>query len=216
MNAKALCAASIGAVVGVFVWAGISSATGFEVGYVAWGIGVAVGGLAKAAGGEGKTMGLACALIALASIFCGKVLDMQWSAPDMVRDMVIEQLTPEIYDHMLADAKDFSELDSVEQHKAFMVSHEYTERERVEDVSNDELEYFRAGPAETLRRMLDERLGFEQWRRIVADKYVSDFMANVSPVEMAVENLGVIDVLFAVLGIASAYKLGSGREEQVA
>jgi hypothetical protein len=73
MNAKAVIAAVIGALIGAAVWAATAAWTGCEFGWIAWGVGALVGGRAMILEGSGAKMGAFCALLALTSIFIGKM-----------------------------------------------------------------------------------------------------------------------------------------------
>src|SRR5688572_20567501 len=70
----ALIGAAIGGLIGAAVWAAIAYATNFEIGYIAWGIGVAAGfGAAVGAkGGTDVATGGIAALAAVAGIGLGK------------------------------------------------------------------------------------------------------------------------------------------------
>jgi hypothetical protein len=76
---KAMIAAVAGGIVGALVWGAISCFTGYEVGYVAWGIGALVGFLSAAVGGEGFTNGLFCAVITILALMGGKVMAVKLS-----------------------------------------------------------------------------------------------------------------------------------------
>ena len=69
---KAIVAAIIGGIVGALIWGAIAHFTGYEVGYVAWGIGALVGFLSAKAGGEGMPNGAICAVITIAALLAGK------------------------------------------------------------------------------------------------------------------------------------------------
>lgn len=75
----------VAAILGGVVWAGIVTGTGYEVGYVAWGVGLIVG-LAVAAGSPspGVGHGLTAAGLAAAGLLLGKVLIYSWAMPGLV------------------------------------------------------------------------------------------------------------------------------------
>lgn len=70
------CAAGVvGGLIGAAIWAGITFATGYEIGWIAWGIGFVVGfGVRMGAGDEnqGAVPGLTAAVIAVLAILVGK------------------------------------------------------------------------------------------------------------------------------------------------
>ena len=72
---KWVVAGTVGGLVGAAIWAGISYATNFEVGYIAWGIGLLVGICVRLVAGEneeGFAPGLTAAVIALGAVVLGK------------------------------------------------------------------------------------------------------------------------------------------------
>jgi hypothetical protein len=72
----ALVGGAVAAVLGGAAWGLIANATGYEIGYVAWGLGVLSGlGVVLAAGGrKGPALQLLAVLSSLAAIFIGKYL----------------------------------------------------------------------------------------------------------------------------------------------
>lgn len=74
---KGLIAGIIAGIAGAALWAGIAAVTGFEIGWLAWGIGAAVGA-AVAWGSEGSpvTGGLAV-VIAILAIVTGKYITVE-------------------------------------------------------------------------------------------------------------------------------------------
>ncbi len=73
MKPAGLLGGLIGSIIGAVIWAAIVHFAEYEVGFVAWAVGGLVGIGAVKFGGRGQTLAIACAIIALASIFCGKV-----------------------------------------------------------------------------------------------------------------------------------------------
>jgi len=69
-----LIGAVVGGAIGAAVWALVSNLTGYEIGFVAWGVGVAAGvGMVVASGGRaGAIGGVLAALVALTAVAIGK------------------------------------------------------------------------------------------------------------------------------------------------
>ncbi|MCP4589662.1 MAG: hypothetical protein GY842_02865, partial [bacterium] len=114
MKVRAIIGAAAAAVLGAVVWAVITSATGYEVGIVAWGIGLAVGIGAKAFGGEGQVLGVVCAALALGSIFVGKVVAVQHVTEGQISGLMEAALDESFYEEVRQDAQHFAELESDE------------------------------------------------------------------------------------------------------
>ena len=71
--------ALVGGTIGALVWALIARLSGYEIGFIAWGVGIAVGMGSIMFGGRGDANGVLCALVTVAAIFAGKVLAIHWS-----------------------------------------------------------------------------------------------------------------------------------------
>ncbi len=216
MNMVSLLVATLAAVVGAAAWGGITYLTNYEIGYVAWGIGLLVGVGAKIGGSSGKLAGVCCGLLALASIFAGKVLAIDFSAPAEVRKGVADSATPEMFNEMSADATAFAALTSENQHAAFMIERNYAEGQNAGEVSPEQLAYFRSASVPILLWMHAEKPAYEAWK----DRFVNDvsatYLAQMPSAQFAFAELGIIDIIFAVLGVGTAYKLASmSATEQV-
>lgn len=201
------------AAVGAVVWGVIAGATGYEIGYIAWGIGLLVGGTAKWLGGAGSTSGVGCALLALGSIFVGKMLAIRYSAPAEIRKMAEAELTRDFYEEMISDAEALADIEAEEDYPSFMVFHEYSEAESAEDVTVEEIDFFTEYTAPQLREFHADTPSYEVWRKGQADEAVRILMDTMPISEIVVENLGAMDILFALLGIGTAYKLGAAQQD---
>ncbi len=78
----AIVGGAIAAGLGAALWAGVVIGTGYEIGWVAWGVGLLVGlVVAGVARSTSPGVGLAAAGLALAGLLLGKLLIFQWGAP---------------------------------------------------------------------------------------------------------------------------------------
>lgn len=213
MNAKALIGAGVGGLVGAVIWGGIAAATGFEIGYVAWGVGILCGGGAMWLGGSGRMMGVACALIALVSIFGGKMLAVQMSAPGELREMFDAVYTREVYQEYLDDAEAFAELEPDADYREFMFERQYTPAETPEEITDEEYAYFERETVPELESIYQNQPTYDEWKAKGVKDGTDIVMAEVSLFDAAKENLGLMDVIFGLLGIGTAFKLGNGSEE---
>ncbi len=105
MKVTSIAGALLGGVAGALVWGVIARFMEFEIGFVAWGVGIAVGFLSAAFGGKGLHNGALCALLALFAIFAGKILAVKWSA------------TPEEFLSFVAKEGKFADLSDAERRK---------------------------------------------------------------------------------------------------
>ena len=151
MKATGIIGAIVGGIAGALVWGAIAKFLNVEVGYVAWAVGLAVGFLSYAFGGRGIANGVLCAIVALLSIYGGKVLAMKWTA---TADTMLQQMSQD------STFKDLSE----------------AEKQSIADKASESVTWSDASQAAT-------------------------------------ENLEVIDIIFALLGIATAFKIGGAPKE---
>lgn len=149
MKATSIIGAIVGGLAGALVWGAIAKFLQIEVGYVAWGVGLAVGFLSYAFGCRGIANGVLCAFIALASIYAGKVLAVKWTATS---DSVMVGMGGD---------ENFEGLPEAEKQKVAATT-EFT------------------------------------WDKAA---------------QAATEHLDIIDIIFALLGVATAFKVGSVPKE---
>lgn len=212
MKSTAIIAACIGAIIGAVAWAVIAAQTGYEVGYVAWGVGLAVGLGARRLGGEGQAMALLCAGLSLGAILLGKVFAVQYGAPTEIRKIAENLVTHEVYDELMADAEAFAAVTSESAYPEFMIAHGDSESATAGGVTPEELEDFKTHRVPELHRLLDEKPGYAQWREQTISRMVKLTMAKVDVAEAVRESLGLMDILFAALGVFTAYKVVMGAE----
>jgi hypothetical protein len=207
MRPIAILAAAGGAALGAGLWALISNLTGYEIGYVAWAVGGLVGGGAAVAGGRGSTSGVVCAAFAVVAILSGRWIAFQSSSLPELRDQLGTMLTQEVYAETMTDARDLAAIHSDEQIPQFMVDHEYTEAEHAEDVHPGEAAAFRSEVAPELRKLHAEKPSYQAWRDKTIDSAVDGVKEAASPMDLK-DSLGLIDIIFGFLGVATAFRLG--------
>src|SRR5688500_12595792 len=218
----ALAAAAIGAV----AWALVAKFAGYEVGYVAWGVGALIGFSSALLGGKGMTNGVVCAFLALVAIASGKVLGSMWTTEeDIYLGYMDEFLAEEQYNVQLQEAAAFAKLTGKEQYPQFIVDNGCTGATTLEEVTEDDLAEFK-DHAESLRKLAAENPTYEAWQdriRPMAEEdsrgYAKEEAAQWTIGDHIVwskDYLVAMDILFAVLGIASAFALGKGKEDEPA
>lgn len=216
-------AALIAAVVGAVIWGLIAKFSGYEVGYVAWGIGAAIGFASnRLGGGAGVANGALCAALALVAIAGGKVAGSMWTMEDDLAEYYTEEwLSEDSYMTLVAEARVFAKTSDV-QYAQFMVDHGYTNETDPKAVSADEIAFFKEGHAQNLRKLAETKPTLEDWRTAEEDGIAESAKeaakeeaaaATLSDhVSVVKDNLDAMDLLFAGLGIVSAFGLGKGRE----
>lgn len=185
-NVNVARAACLGAaLIGALVWGAISYFANRELGLVAWGIGGLVGGACAVVGGRGSQMAVTAAIFAIVSIVSGKVLSQTWqySSPE-VRAM---------YEEAFVDSRDWNALgddpsDAVV--KEYIASHGY--------IGVDVLT-FREEHAPGVSVFAKEYPTF--------DDFVAYLKSEVSIWDGIIADFHFLDLVFAGLGIATAYGL---------
>lgn len=194
--------AIVGGIVGALVWGAISHFTGYEVGYVAWAVGALVGFAAAALGGSGVVSGTACAVVTILSILGGKALAFQWAVDAQLKD----EITPALFEAIRSDAKDLAAVNDPSDYPEFMVTHGYTRVKKATDVSKEAVAEFEAETAPLLRKVVAENMTY--------DDYLAFVKEDISLVEGVKASLGLLDIVFAALGIGTAFKLGLGSGQK--
>jgi phosphate/sulfate permease len=209
---KPLVGAGIGGVLGAFLWAVIVWTTNYEIGYVAWAVGGLVGFGSALLGGSGQTNGVICGVIALLSILGGKFAIAYTTA-----ESAKEKALVSAYKEVMKDAADFDEVKSEKEYPGFMVKHEYTDCRHAADISDAALDAFKEKTAPMLQRLFKDKPDCETWKASEQGRECRRLMDEaVSPLKTVGNMLRPIDLIFALLGIATAFKVGSYRKEQAA
>lgn len=206
---KGLFAGIAAGAVGAFLWGLIAMATGFEIGWIAWGIGLAVGaGVAWGTDG-GKASGVLAVVISVLAIIGGKFIAME---------MVMGRETKTIG----ADIAERIEIDE-EYVISWLADMIVYEREQAgiavrwpggtggeaPQVQADYPPDVWASAVEAWAAMSEtEKQEFRQQVRETAMRNVNT-MAAMYRNEGFVGSFGVMDVIFFFLAVATAYRVGS-------
>ncbi len=208
------------AIAGALLWKYIAVTTGYEYGVIAWGIGGAIGFAAALAGLRGTKTGMVCGLLVALSMFGGKYMvysSMPGSEIQAWLDILPEDAMNELRaDHQeyLDDAELFAAIPHTDHSvKQFMVNRAYTEAERARDVSEEDLLWFREQWQDSLINLNVEKPDFNTW---LEREYTGESNDDYSPVNALAEDLDGKDGLFLFFGIATAFRLVRGKEEQEA
>jgi len=204
----AIIAAAVASAVGAVVWVLIRNFTGYELGLVAWGIGVlaGVGAAAATAGKSDGSTGFAAACVAVLAIAGAKytfatmvyseVMSdfddegmIAWHADDVVmeRDAAGERITwPAGYTYETAFEEEHYPADIWQEGESRWNALPRAEREQMkQDVALEAVNY-----ALTMEN--------------------EDRLDEFTPIAILKSDLSPFDVLWVVLAFASAFKIGSG------
>ena len=209
LSPAAIAAAAVAALLGALVWKFVAVAFGYEFGLIAWGIGGAVGFAAASAGSRGVQAGVVCAVLAFGAIVVGKY----WAYSAFVDEFQeaisgVMELDEEMHDYFeeeLEDARLFVKGSGSDIFiRRFMVERGYTYESDPASISDAELAEFREYVEPDLRAMAENPPDFEQWQTGRVES-----LDELSPWAMMREDFGFLDILFAFLGIGTAFRLGS-------
>jgi hypothetical protein len=210
LSVMPLLAASGAALLGTAVWAGIMLIASYEHGIVAWAVGGVVGIAAVKAGGRGATLGILCAVLSLLSILGGKLVGYHLQISEGIGTSITENCTPELFAELEIDAVDYAALPAEptdEQLTEFLFSHHYSAASSLVGVTEKELLMFQEYDAPVLVAIQEEGMTIEGWRIRGAEVMRADVAEEGSLLDFVIADLNAIDLLFALLGISTAFGL---------
>jgi len=206
---------AVGGIIGAIVWYLIAIYTGYEVGYVAWAIGLATGfGMAVGYRTSGALPGIIAAAIALGSIFVAKIFIFAAVIYGVTTGDTTDRTMQEAYvaNHMAAADLSDRGIDPAEAtdedwDEAYTRSNAY---ERVENMSDSaleqEVERYQAQDEAEGVAAADEFSGED------TDEGFADDGGEAAGGALAVFFMmmfGLFDIIFVILAMGSAYKIGS-------
>lgn len=194
------------AIAGACAWAVLIVGTGYEIGYLAWGIGALVGFAALRAGGRGLGLAVMCSVFCLLAIVGGKWFAYRHFVSQGVTEELSKVITPEMFEGLKSTASDFVVLTSEEEHPAFMAEHGfYTEADTAAEVTHEELADFRLNGAPMLAAFAASPPDFETWRNQRITEISSGYMGSLESNEMFGDMFSGFDALFLFLGVSTAF-----------
>ena len=215
MDIKPVIGAAVGALIGAAIWAGISIVTGYEVGIVAWGLGGLVGFGAAMLKGEGLAVGALCAVLTLTSIFAGKMIATDWQIENEVEEFIAETFNQEGYDIAVIEATLFAML-SEDEYPEFMLEFGYTAALDIDEITQEELNEFSSWAEPAMREFNEEMPSYEDWRDTEVAETRAVVEEEVSITDVVIDDLTVVDFVFAFLGMGTAFTMGAsgGQREE--
>lgn len=211
LTAAGLAAGAGAALLGALIWKFIAIMFGIELGYIAWAIGGLIGFAVTVTGSSGQNAGIACGALALVAILGGKYL-----AYDSIKDEINAALNDSMdeihqaYDQEMAAAKAYTDVLNDKALREFMVKYEYSSYYDAEDVTQEEISSFKTDSEPRLVSYAYGAPSFEMWYR----SNIENDLAEVSTIGMIKEDFGAIDLLFLVLGVGTAFRLGRGASTE--
>lgn len=206
--------------VGALVWAGIAIGTGYEVGYIAIGVGLLCG-VGTALGSRGQTgvmTGCIAVLFAVISICAGKYFTVAHFTDKYLGSEAgafIDEFTPEERDQYFlqqmidTEVAELLEDETLDEETAAAYEEMLYEGEFPHDYPDDLVAEVRASWE-----------GMSEGQRAdMIESTKADIVASAALVRGFVQeqgfiaSFGLLDILFFLIAVAAAYKLGSGGED---
>ena len=220
-------AAVIAAVAGAFLWKAIALGLNYEIGYVAWGIGGLIGAASAIAGSRGNQAGIMCGVLAAAAILGGKYLvtDAFFSDMDLLTKTLDETFQSEEFGTSMQEMMKYAYEEEIkiaeyyrdnvvdegeEALREFMTEYGYSDTYEPDDVTRREIREFNDSSKPMLLKLASDQLTFEEWQKETMQLGLEE--TDVSKLDIVIESLGPIDILFFILGVGTAYRLGTGED----
>lgn len=205
---KGIIAGVIAGFAGAVVWALIASLTGYEIGWLAWGIGAAVGG-AVAWGSEGTpAMGVAAVIISVLAIVGGKYISVEMllaKEMDSANEQIAAQMeTEEYYISWLADAV----VAQIEEAGGTVSWPEGADDETTLLQEQYPAEIWGKAQIVWTNMTSEEQDQFKEDVKQQVDENIAMFTAGVRK-DGFLASFSLFDGLFFFLAIGTAYKIGS-------
>ncbi|HFD13030.1 MAG TPA: hypothetical protein ENJ32_11275 [Crenotrichaceae bacterium] len=213
-NSKAFLVATVAAFLGALLWKIIAVKFNYELGLVAWIIGGAIGFGAALFGSKGHIAGVVCGILALFSILGGKYMATETFRSELVSTFtssaeLYDTEMKQAYEEELLAAKTFEYESSDEAYlRRFMLDYDYTDSSDVESISDEEIQFFRESIQPRLEMLELNPPEYEQW----IEEGLQAGVKDISTLALMKEDVGVLDFVFLILGIGTAFRLGRGLD----
>lgn len=220
----ALAGALGAAVFGAMLWAAVMVATGYEIGFLAWGIGGMVGSASYALGGRGGNMGMIAAVLAVVGILGGRLLGFHLALDSLMLgdsdEMVAEMLNMANYEDDQYTAALYAKVSNRDELREFMSETWVSEALTPGAVTQEMIEEFYAsGLAEYLEKIHLERPTFDEWKEMAGPVYTTLFTGLLGELDVTAwglfkESFGPLDLLFLLLGVSTAFGIARRTDYQ--
>lgn len=203
---RGVAGAAVGSLIGAAVWYFLIKSTGSTFAVVAWGVGVVTGLGARLLARKGSmALGIGAGLCALLAIVFGEFLAVKaivaregtkMAAIAYVGQMeyarqAVKAQTPDDFRKLIAEA----------------------DERNPTDITDEQINQFRTEELPGLREFAQGRPSRDEFARQMGEAFADGFDYQEFFFKEDVKS-GLFLVLFAVLGIATAYKIGSGESEE--
>jgi hypothetical protein len=190
-----------GGIAGMLIWFLVIKLTGYELGFIAWGVGALAGVGARVLGRAGSTgLGVAAALCAVIGIIGGQFL-----ATKSELDKEMANAAASTYDERLAEAQKAAKLQTDQEIKVYLTS-----RDEEDNINADRIKSFRDNEQPKLKDLVSgkptkEEFIKEQLRQ--RDRLESSMIINV--VILFASFLHLFTLLWLFIGVSTSFRIAS-------
>jgi len=210
------------AVAGSIVWLIIAQTFNVESTVISCLIGFAIAFAAAETCGTSEKIGIACAVLALLSIFGGKYLDSHFRLSE-IRSIVSEYQLDEFelrehYENAIRYANEYEKIEKNDRsYKKYIVEMGFFDNYSVDTISDEEYAWFKTNHIPLLEELVLKKPDFTEWKRDMAPDPGSEFVAitEQSTLQFAKSQLAITDILLIMLGIFIAYQVGRGENIKI-
>jgi hypothetical protein len=197
--------AVVGGLIGATAWYFLIKSTGSAFALVAWGVGVVTGLGARLLAREGNmALGVLAGVCALLAIVFGEYL--------AVKAMVVKEgtkIAAIAYRSQLEFAREAVKAETPEAMRQLLAKEE---EKNPEEITDEQIKTFQEQELPKLRDFVKGKPSKSEFAKSLGGKFAEEFDYKEYFFKEDVKS-GLFMVLFAVLGIASAYKIASGEDD---
>jgi hypothetical protein len=205
--------AVVGGVVGALIWGGVIYFANYEIGFIAWGVGGLVGFCALFMGARGIGMGVICGLIAALSICGGKVAGFQFMAANYSNSAEYRADLRKLYDQYTVDAHALGAVNDERSLREYMVEHKYAESLDPNQISEEDMTFFREETTPFLTEWAASPPPFEDWFAEESAYFRAYHRQNALSWDNLKASVSMFDILFFFLGVSTAFQLVASKQE---
>jgi hypothetical protein len=190
-------ASAVLASVGALIWFGIAKGTGYEIGWIAWGVGIAAGiGMMGGYNGHSVHSGAIAAAIAVGGILLGKFMVFQW----VVMPMFTKMLDSAVQEHG-------------DQTLVVYVARREMTKKKIDPENANEAQWdkFRAEAEKSIAKMDAKTKAAESEKAKAAINQMShDALDQIDTTALFWKTtFSPVDIVFVVIAVASAFKVAT-------
>ena len=199
---KGVIGALVGATIGMIAWFLLIRATGYEIGWIAWGVGALTGVAARVVGAEGSSkLGIIAGTFALIAIIGGQFLALR-----SLTMKEFDKIAGTAYEGQVEYAKQVTAAVSDADMKA---AYAKENEEEVSAIKDDEWQEFQKTELPKLKELAAGKPTEAEFIR----NFHKSTLSFGSEFEMLKDSVGLFTLLWIFLGVGSAYKLASGGND---